>query len=136
MRRLALLALLALAAPAAQAATLFEDLGGEPVLRRVVEEATRNFLADKRIAVTFEETAIPRFKQLLFEQLCNVSGGPCTYTGRDMAKTHAAFKITDAHFAALVEDLQDAMDHEKIAFTTQNRLLAILAPMRRDIVTR
>ncbi|GIL39386.1 group I truncated hemoglobin [Roseiterribacter gracilis] len=135
MRRLVLLAALALAVPA-QAATLYDDLGGEPVMRRVVEEATKNFLADKRIAVTFGETAIPRFKQLLFEQLCNVSGGPCTYTGRDMAKSHTALKITDAHFSALVEDLQDAMDKEKIAFTTQNRLLAILAPMRRDIVTR
>jgi hemoglobin len=135
MRTLALLALLALAVPA-QAATLYDDLGGEPVMRRVVEEATKNFLADKRIAITFEETAIPRFKQLLFEQLCNVSGGPCTYTGRDMPKSHGPLKITDAHFSALVEDLQDAMDKEKIAFTTQNRLLAILAPMRRDIVTR
>jgi hemoglobin len=135
MRTLALLALLLIATPA-QATTLYDDFGGEPGLRRVVERMVTNATSDKRIGMTFEESNIPRLKQMLFEQFCELTGGPCKYTGRSMVRTHAPFKITDAHFAALVEDLQSAMEAENIPFHTQNRLLALLAPMRREIVTR
>ena len=36
---------------------------------------------------------------------------------------------------ALAEDLQHAMDDQGVAFRAQNQLLALLAPMHRDIIT-
>ena len=65
-----------------------------------------------------------------------MSGGPCKYTGKDMHKVHKPLHINTLQFNALVEDLQTAMDRNHVPFRTQNRLLALLAPMKRDIVTR
>lgn len=123
-------------APTAQAATLFSDLGERPGLERLVESATAIWTADPRISATFEETNLVRFKRLLVEQLCQVSGGGCPYTGRDMRAAHKGLHLATRQFNVLAEDLQLAMDRLDIPFSVQNRLLALLAPMHRDVVTR
>ena len=51
-----------------------------------------------------------------------------------MKQAHAGLHITRAAFNALVEDLQAAMDENKVPYAAQNRLLAKLAPMSHDIV--
>ena len=71
----------------------------------------------------------------LVEQICVEVGGPCVYTGRTMAESHASLAVTEADFNALVEDLVDAMDARGIPRRAQNRLLRRLAPMHRDIVS-
>jgi hemoglobin len=63
-----------------------------------------------------------------------VSGGSCVYEGETMKNSHAEMKIRKADFNALVEVLQQSMDRQGIPFSVQNRLLARLAPMHRDIV--
>ena len=79
---------------------------------------------------------MPRLRRLLLDQLCHLTGGGCDYTGRDMAKAHRGLHLRTAQFNALAEDMQTAMDRLGIAFSTQNRLVALLAPMHRDVVTR
>jgi hemoglobin len=116
--------------------SLYQDLGGHDGIAKIVDTATVNFLADDRIKHTFDDTNIDRFKGLLADQLCQLSGGPCVYKGRDMATVHKGFHLTVADFNALVEDLQDGMEKCDVPFRTQNRLLAILAPMKRDVVTK
>ncbi|MDX2223176.1 MAG: group 1 truncated hemoglobin, partial [Rhodospirillaceae bacterium] len=93
-------------------------------------------VTDPRITHTFDEVNVRRVKRLLADQICELTGGPCVYEGRTMQESHYHLDLTDAHFNWLVEHLQDAMDRENIPFFTQNKLLAILAPMRRDIVKR
>lgn len=132
-RAAAILLALSVALPAA-AATLYADLGAQPGLVRIVDGLLDRALADARIKHTFEDTNVPRLKRLLVDQLCEITGGPCRYTGRDMVASHADLGLSARHFNALVEDLQDAMDAEGIPFRTQNRLLALLAPMHRDMV--
>ena len=73
-------------------------------------------------------------KEQLVAQFCELSGGPCKLKGPDMKRVHEGFDIDRAGFNALVEVLQQAMDAQGIAFSAQNRLLAQLAPMHRDIV--
>jgi hemoglobin len=65
-----------------------------------------------------------------------LTGGPCRYEGRAMDRAHASLQLTNRDFNALAEDLQIAMERARIPFAVQNRLLAILAPMQREIVTR
>ena len=123
-----------LAAPAK--AALYDDLGAGPGIDRIVADATARFLADPRIAPTFDDTNMERFKRMLASQLCHVSGGPCVYTGRSMTAAHHGLQLGQAQFNALVEDLQDAMTKQGVGYHTQNELLALLAPMQRDVVTR
>lgn len=115
---------------------LYHDLGERPGIARIVDDATANFLTDDRIKATFDNTNIARFKGLLTDQLCVVSGGPCVYKGQDMHDAHKGLHLTDYDFNALVEDLQKGMDQSGVPFAVQNRLLARLAPMHKDVVTR
>jgi len=62
------------------------------------------------------------------------TGGPCTYSGRDMRTTHAGMKISNADFRALVEDLTRALDRFKVSANEREELLDLLAPMKKDIV--
>ena len=115
---------------------LFTDLGGRTGIATIVDDATANFLADPRIKDTFDNTNMDRFKTNLTDQLCVVAGGPCAYKGQTMHDAHKGLHLTTADFNALVEDLQAGMDKAGIAFSTQNRLLARLAPMQHDVVTK
>lgn len=79
---------------------------------------------------------MPRPSRLsLSDQFCQLSGGPCKYEGADMKSAHADMGIRKHEFHALVEDLQAAMDARGIPYAQQNRLLALLAPMHRDVIT-
>lgn len=122
------------AAGAARSAPLFVKMGGEPVLRSAVDRFAEIVEADDRINFTFAETEIPKFKELLFEQLCEISGGPCRYSGRDMRTAHAKLNITNAEFNALAEDLYLGLAKAGVPYRLQNKLMALLAPMQRQIV--
>jgi hemoglobin len=117
-----------------QAATLFEQIGGEARLKDTVSEFTNIILADDRINFTFANADLDKFKKLLYEQLCNITQGPCTYTGRDMHEAHAKLNINNAQFNALAEDLYVAFDRTHVPYRLQNRVMALLAPMQRDVV--
>jgi hemoglobin len=131
---LATLLLVMCAAETRATTTLFAAMGGEGVLRTAMDRFADIVEADDRINFTFAETDIPKFKQLLFEQLCQISGGPCHYTGRDMRTAHAKLMITTAEFNALAEDLYLALGKAGVSYRLQNKLMALLAPMKREIV--
>ncbi len=116
--------------------TLYESMGGEPALRTAVEHFADLVQTDDRINFTFAEADMSKFKKLIFEQLCNLSGGPCKYTGRDMRTSHVKLNINNAEFNALAEDLYIALDRAGIPYRLQNKLMALLAPMQHDIVTK
>ncbi|MGI4977293.1 MAG: group I truncated hemoglobin [Janthinobacterium lividum] len=130
------LALLPAAGLAQGADTLFADLGGHDGVSRIVDAAAATWLADDRIKDTFADANVPRLRRLLYDQICHITGGGCDYRGQDMARAHRGLHLHTAQFNALAEDLQTAMDRLGIASSTQNRLVALLAPMHRDIVTR
>lgn len=120
----------------AQAAdrNLFQAMGGERVLRTTVDGFADLIVADDRINFTFADADMLKFKQLLYDQLCELSGGPCHYSGRNMREAHAKLKLGTAEFNALAEDLYIALGRAGIPYRLQNRLMALLAPMKRDIV--
>ena len=138
LRRAALVAVACLlagaTAPLAAGPTLYEQIGGEAKLRITVDEFTNIILADDRINFTFAEADLAKFKKLLFEQICNLTQGPCQYTGRDMREAHAKLNLNDAQFNALAEDLYQAFDRAHVPYRVQNRVIALLAPMEKDIV--
>ena len=114
--------------------TLYEQIGGEPVLRKTVEEFVVIMEKDDRINFAFGNTDITKFKQLLFEQLCNITGGPCQYTGRTMKESHEKMEVDNVMFNALAEDVYIAFDRAGVPYRLQNKVMAIFAPMQRDIV--
>lgn len=114
--------------------SLFDRLGGKPALTAVVDEFVARVAADARINMKFGKTDIPRLKFHLVEQLCAATGGGCTYTGRSMKETHKGMKVTEGEFGALVEDLVGALDKFSVPEKEKGELLAILGPLKSQIV--
>jgi hemoglobin len=116
--------------------TLYQRLGEKSAITAVVDNFVARVAADSRINARFANTNIPRFKMNLVDQICAASGGPCTYTGRDMRTAHAGMGITNTEFDALVGDLVAALNQFKVGEREKNELLSVLGPMRKDIVER
>jgi hemoglobin len=114
--------------------TLYERIGGEAKLKATVDEFSNIILADDRINFTFADSDMNKFKKLLFEQICALTQGPCTYTGRNMYEAHKKLNLNNAQFNALAEDLYIAFDRVHVPYRLQNKVVALLAPMQRDIV--
>jgi truncated hemoglobin YjbI len=121
--------------------TLYSRLGGTKAITAVVDQFVTNCATDPRINKFFADTAkdpkrLAKFKKNLINQICQASGGPCKYTGKDMKTAHKGMGVTDADFNALVEDLVKALDQFHVGATEKNELLGALGPMKSDIVEK
>jgi hemoglobin len=116
--------------------SLYDRLGGKPAITAVVDDFVGRVAADNRINGKFANTDIPRLKMLLVEQICQASGGPCTYTGRSMKATHAGMGVSSSDFDALVGDLVTTLNKFKVPEREKNELLGALGPMKGDIVEK
>jgi hemoglobin len=121
--------------PVAPAAGLYEAFGEQAGIRSLMADFVQRLRADARIGEQFKATNLDNLAKQLSDQLCQLSGGPCVYNGPDMKTAHGDMDVKRAHFNALVEVLQQTMDARGIPFTRQNQMLALLAPMHRDVVT-
>jgi hemoglobin len=116
--------------------SLYDRLGGKPAITAVVDDVVARVAADRRINHFFANTDLPPFKAKLVDQICEASGGPCKYTGKDMKTAHAGMGVTDADFNALVEDLVVTLDKFKVPEKEKSELLGAFGSMRKDIVTK
>ena len=131
---LLLMLLCACAAPANRNDGLFQDLGGREGIARFVGAAVAKAHNDPRIKSLFEDADDENLKSQLGDQICALSGGPCEYEGLDMVEAHSGMEITEAEFDIFVEFVIDAMEESGISHSARNRLLALLAPMREDVI--
>lgn len=113
---------------------LFERLGGKPAIEAVIDDFLGRVGADERINSGFAVGHLPRLRQRLIELVCAATGGPCTYSGRDMSTAHAGMKITNEQFDALVGHLVATLDKFKVPDREKGELLGLLGPMRSQIV--
>lgn len=116
--------------------SVFQGLGGKVGIDKIVADFIPLILADQRISRFFEKMDKQEFSASLSDQFCELTGGPCKYKGKAMNDAHEGMGITNAHFNALAEDLQIAMENNHIATSVANKLVAKLAPMQRPIVSK
>lgn len=114
---------------------LYKAFGEKPGLTSLMDDFMLRLVADPRTGPHFKPANQQRIKEQLVEQFCALGGGPCIYKGADMKSSHANLDIKKSDFNALVEVLQQSMDAKGIPFRKQNEMLALLAPMNRDIIT-
>ena len=112
---------------------LYDQLGGKPGITKIIDGMLMHVLEDQRIKTVFANANIPHLKMMLVEQVCAETGGPCTYTGESMREAHKGMNINSAQFNALVEDLQMSFADNNVPIGAGNKLLTILAPMKKDV---
>jgi len=135
MKRMLLTGLLLLLPLAARAeTTLFEDLGGRENISAFTTDLVDRMKKDPRIGHFFLETDMDRLHDRLTDMFCHLTGEKKRYRGANMRRAHEGLGIKDADFNTLVEDLEKAMDDHNVPWGTQTRFLAVLAPLKRDVV--
>ena len=117
--------------------SLYQRLGGREGISLVVGDFVASVAADNRINARFKDlkpAELEKLKSNLADQICDATGGPCAYLGRDMKTTHKSMNITEAEWTATVENLAKALDKHNVSATAKNELLGALGPMKQDIV--
>jgi hemoglobin len=114
--------------------SLYDRLGGTPAITAVVGDFLEAVGNDGRVKNQPPPARVPALKQSLVDLVCQATGGPCVYKGRDMKAAHAGMGITPAEFDAVVDDLVKTLDKYEVPAREKNELLALLGPMRGDIV--
>lgn len=110
--------------------------GGYVGLGRITHDFVERVQKNPRIASFFKDADIERLEAMLTDQFCDVLGGGCKYSGKSMKEVHTNMKVRTADFNALAEDLQDALTAGNVPTYQQNKLIAKLAPMHRDVVAK
>src|SRR6185436_733497 len=113
---------------------LYERLGGLDAITAVVDDFVGRTTTDPRIKDRFFNTDPVHLKQMLVELVCMATGGPCKYTGRDMASAHAGMDLVDEEFGALVDNLKGTLDKFKVPAAIQGELIGRIAPLKPQIV--
>jgi hemoglobin len=116
--------------------SLYQRLGGEPVMAKVVEQTIRQMSNDPAVNQSFDKVNLKRLDAKIVELICALAGGGCVYSGDDMKLVHQGLNISEREFYALVEALRTALHANGVGEREKNELLRLLAPMKRDVVTK
>jgi hemoglobin len=114
--------------------SLYDALGGEAGVAIIANELIDRVSADPKLGRSFKDTNLERIKRLLAEQICDLAGGPCKYSGDSMKEVHAGHHISEAEFFGMVADLRVVLKERHVSLGATNELLRLLAPMKRDVV--
>lgn len=125
---------------AAQGESLYDRLGGIYSIAAVADDIIERVLANETIEanplVRAAHARLPKagLKYQVASLICNVTGGPCTYVGRDMKTTHAGLNISEAEWEALMGVFGASFDAFEVPQQEQDELFAIIAGTKADIV--
>jgi len=114
--------------------SLYDRLGGKDAITAVVDEFANRLVADSRVNGRFASTDVKRFKALNVELVCQSTGGPCQYQGRDMKTTHAGMRISQAEFDIVAGHLAATLKKFKVPKQESEELLGIIGSLKKDIV--
>ena len=92
--------------------SLFEELGGEPVLRRIIDRFVDRLFDDVMIGFLFQASSVSRerIKEKEYELAAEHLGAPVRYTGRPLQTAHRRHKIMTGHFMRRLQILKDTLD--------------------------
>lgn len=119
---------------ASKTPSVYQQLGGEQKVAEIVDNFVTEIEFDAQILPYFEGSDIDRFKDKLEEQICSLTGGPCSYSGDSMEQVHSGMNITEQHFNRTVDLLINAMSKANVSHQMQNSVLKVLAPTRDDML--
>ncbi|MBN6188976.1 group 1 truncated hemoglobin [Aneurinibacillus sp. BA2021] len=114
--------------------TLYERLGGEEAIAKVVDYFYDLVLQDETVNHFFENTDMEKQRRHQTKFISFALGGPNQYTGGSMAKAHEGMNLQPAHFDAIVKHLHDALAHFGVKEEDINEALAKVGTLREDIL--
>ena len=122
-----------------QADSLYKRLGGYDALAAVTDDFIGRMIKDDKLSKFFNGVSTDsrkRIRQLVLDQLCAATGGPCFYIGRSMKSVHEGLGITETDWEQAVKLLVATLDKFKVGKAEKDELLKALTPLKGDIVDK
>ncbi len=119
--------------------TLYQRLGGYDAIAAVTDDFIGRMAADKQLGRFFvghSEDSLKRIRQLVVDQLCAATGGPCVYIGRDMKSAHKGMGISKAEWNTAAAHLVATLDKFKVPEAEKKEVLAAITSLEKDIVEK
>ena len=113
---------------------LYERIGAQDGIATVVDGFLGKVGADDRVNGRFADTDMPKLRGLLIEQVCEATGGPCKYSGKNMLDAHKGMNITEAEFGIIAAHFAAAMSDAGVNVEDNGTIMGVLAGMHDDIV--
>lgn len=113
---------------------MYERLGGSTGIASIANDAVEEHLTNPVVSARYKQTDITKVKRLAFEFFAMGTGGPETYTGRNMLGIHQGMNISEQEFMEVVDDILNALEVNNIKQKEKDEVLAILYSMRKEIV--
>lgn len=113
---------------------LYLALGGKDGITQIINIFIYEIGETEEAVKHFEHTDLDRFREKAIEHICMLTGGPCEYTGEEMQPVHQGMNITESEFNEITNAMIYALDAKDVSIGNRNRLLAIIAAMRDDII--
>ena len=121
---------------------LYERLGGLKGITVVVDDFINRLVANKTlnknpaIDAGRKSAPAPYLKYQVSQMVCEVTGGPCKYTGRAMKESHAHLNISEKEWGVMAGEFKKSLDKFKVPATEQKELFEIVGTTKGDIVVR
>jgi len=125
-------------APAA-GPSLYKRLGGYDAIAAVTDDFIARLAEDKqlsRLLVGLSDSSKARLRQLAVDQICQATGGPCLYIGRDTKTAHKGLGITASDWDLSVKALTASLEKFKVPQKEKDEFLALTASLKGDIVEK
>ena len=119
--------------------SLYQRLGGYDALAAVTDDFIGRLAADKDLARFFtgaSDDSKKRIRQLVLDQLCQATGGPCLYIGRDMKTSHKGLGITEKDWDTSAKHLAATLDKFSVPKKEHDEVIAAVSKLKKDIVEK
>ena len=119
--------------------SLYKRLGGYDALAAVTDEFLFRIATDKQLSRFFvgaSDNSKIRIRQLVVDQLCEATGGPCKYIGRDMKAAHKGLGITEDDWNIAVKHLVATLDKFNVPKKEKDEVLAAISGLKGDLVEK
>jgi hemoglobin len=136
---MALASLLSAAFAAVQQKSLYHRLGGYDAIAAVVDDFIGRLVADKDLGRFFGGASLDskkRIRQLVVDQICEATGGPCVYIGRSMKTAHQGLGIREKEWEIAVKHLTASLDKFKVPEKEKSELLGAVSGLKKEIVEK
>ena len=119
--------------------SLYKRLGGYDAMAAVTDDFLRRLTADPSFTRFFSghsTDSLKKIRQLIVDQLCAATGGPCVYIGRDMKTAHAGLGISEKDWDTSVKYLTATLDELNVPAKEKSEVLTAVSGLKKDIVEK
>jgi hemoglobin len=126
----------------AQGQSLYDRLGGLKGITVVVDDfidrlvVNKTLNANPAIDAGRKSSPAPYLKFQVSQLVCEVTGGPCKYTGKSMKESHAHLNISEKEWDVMAGEFKKSLDKFKVPAAEQKELFDIVGKTKSDIVVR